>query len=206
MIAVAGPPGSGKSTLARALAERLGHAPILSYDDYETMTARPPAEMQAWLARGAPIAEIALPGFAEDLGRLRAGEAVPARGPAPARRPGAFVVLDTLVGRAHPAVAGSVDLLVWIEVPLDVALARKVRRVIADSGMRDPRALLGWLDGYLGHYAGFIRASYLLQRSRIEPGADIVLDGLRPAADLAEAAEAEVRRRWPDQGGRSGRP
>jgi hypothetical protein len=64
VIAVASPPGGGKTTLVRHLSARLGGAPTLHYDDYEQITKRSPAEVEAWLDRGAPAGEVPLPNFA----------------------------------------------------------------------------------------------------------------------------------------------
>ncbi|MCJ2038379.1 AAA family ATPase [Methylobacterium sp. J-059] len=193
IVAVSGPPGSGKSTLARALAQRLGGAPVVSYDDHERITASPPGEIKAWLGRGAPISEIPVPGLREELLRRRSQ--------ASAQTP--FVVLDTLVGRAHPATEGLVDLMVWIALPLDLALARKVRRVVAAvrtaPGRRDFERLADWLDTYLGHYTDFVHDAYLQQEERIAPEADLSVDGLTAAPILADLVASEIRRRFPQE-------
>src|SRR5215469_5017008 len=110
VIAVAGPPGGGKTTLVRRLAARL-NAPTLHYDDYEQITRRSPAEVEAWLDRGAPADEVPLPGFAEALARLKGNGA-------------RYIILDFLLGRAHGATAGGIDFLIWIDTPLDIALTR----------------------------------------------------------------------------------
>ena len=189
VIAVSGPPGSGKSTLARALAARLG-APLVAYDSYETATARPADEVEAWVAEGAEVSALSVPGLVEDLAALKAGEAVRDRaGGGALRAAGGHVVLDTLLGRAHGPSGALVDRLAWIDLPLDLALARKLRRVVqaerARRGRRDFEALAGWLDTYFGHYERFVRAAYLVQAERVQPGADLTLDGRLPVDILA---------------------
>ncbi len=181
VLAVTGPPGSGKSTLARALSERFG-APVLSYDAYERITGWPPERVAAWLADGAPLDAVPVPGLAEDLARLRRGEPVPDRergGTLRLSRRGGrpVIVLDTLLGRAHPETGAQIDHLVWLDVPLDVALARKLRSFTAEA-RRDPAsaaALLGPLDAYLGRYDTLLHPTYTLQRERVRPGADQIL-------------------------------
>ena len=73
VIAVAAPPGGGKTTLVRRLSARLGGAPTLHYDDYEQITKRSPAEIEAWLDRGAPPRPCLLDG--NELPVLKKGQA-----------------------------------------------------------------------------------------------------------------------------------
>jgi uridine kinase len=186
VIAVAAPPGGGKTTLVRRLSALLGGAPTLHYDDYEQITRRSPAEVEAWLDRGAPAAEVPLPNFAEALIALKAG---------PARH----VILDFLLARAHPPTARLIDLLVWIDTPPDIALARTLREQVALA--RDaPAAAAGfvdWLAAYLDSYARLMHRGYRLQRATVRPHADLMLDGMLSPEQLAELALAEILRRYP---------
>src|SRR5579872_1542992 len=117
VIAVAAPPGGGKTTLVRLLSAKLS-APMLHYDDFEQITRRTPAEVEAWLDRGAPADEVPLPGFAEALARLKNGGT-------------RSVVLDFLLGRAHGSTATEIDFMIWIDTPLDIALTRTLRQQVA---------------------------------------------------------------------------
>jgi uridine kinase len=184
-IAVAGPPGGGKTTLVRRLAARLGGAPTLNYDDYEQMTRRSPAEIAAWLDRGAPADEVPLPNFAAALDGLKRG---------PARH----VILDFLLARAHQPTARYIDLMIWIDTPLDVALARTLRDQVGRAGSASAAAqFTAWLAGYLDSYAGVMHRSYQLQHAAVRPHADIIVDGMLPPDRLAELAAAEILRRFP---------
>jgi uridine kinase len=184
-IAVAGPPGGGKTTLVRRLSARLGGAPTLNYDDYEQITRRSPAEIAAWLDRGAPADEVPLPNFAQALVSLKCG---------PARH----VILDFLLARAHQPTARHIDFMIWIDTPLDIALARTLRAQVERArGAPAAAQFTAWLAGYLDSYAGVMHRSYQLQRATVRPHADIILDGMLPPDQLAELAAAEILRRFP---------
>jgi len=186
VIAVAAPPGGGKTTLVRRLSARLD-APTLHYVDYEQITRRGPAEIEAWLDRGAPADEVPLPNFAETLIELKQGGA-------------RHVVLDFLLARAHQPTARHIDLLIWIDTPLDIALARTLREQVGLAGNGPPLAaarFIDWLAGYLDSYARVMHRSYQLQQATVRPHADIVLDGTLSPDRLAELAAAEILRRFP---------
>jgi uridine kinase len=186
VIAVAAPPGGGKTTLVRRLSARLGGAPTLHYDDYEQITRRSPAEIEAWLDRGAPADEVPLPHFAEALIALKQG---------PARH----VILDFLLARAHAPTARHIDWLIWIDTPLDIALVRTLRQQVELARNAAPAAaqFIAWLASYLDSYARIMHRSYQLQLTTVRPHADMILDGTLSPDRLAQLAATEILRRFP---------
>ena len=151
----------------RRLSARLGGAPSLHYDDYEQITKHSPAEVEAWLERGAPADEVPLPNFAQAIADLKQG---------PARH----VILDFLLARAHAPTARHIDLLIWIETPLDIALVRTLRDQVGLARAAPPAAgFIDWLSGYLDSYArvmhrGISRSGRRAAASRYHP------DGMLP--------------------------
>lgn len=182
VVAISGHPGGGKTTLTLALAKRLG-APALHYDDFETMTKRPPAEVRRWIEQGSNYDVIELQPLVAELSR-HADSGV------------RLVLLDTLLGRAHRQTGQMIDLLIWIDTPPDIALARKIAEAAARAGPGEAAQFVGWLGSYMEHYQSFISASYELQRQRVRPAADIVLDGHQSAAELVEQALAAIVARF----------
>ena len=185
VVSVAAPPGGGKTTLARLIAARLPHAAMLHFDDYETFTARNAADIEAWVASGAPFAEITAPGFGEELARLRAGGA-------------SYVVVDAPLGRAHPATAAMIDFSIFVDTPPDLALARAIKAEAARAAQAGPpmaQDFAAWLDSYLDQYTRFTRRICGIQRARILPEADLVLDGTLAPPHLAEVAVAAITER-----------
>lgn len=186
VISVAAPPGGGKTTLSTAISAKLGNVPVLHFDDYQTFTERSTAEIEAWVERGARFEEITAPGFAEELGRLRASGA-------------SYLVVDAPVGRAHPATSATIDYLIFVDTPLDLALARVVRaqatRAARASDAAAARNFAIWLESYLDNYPRFMRRIYDAQRASLLPNADLVLDGSLAPERLADMALAAIAQR-----------
>ncbi len=201
VIAIAAPVGGGKTSLARAIASALGDASILSYDSYERSTAQPPEGIMRWIHNGARFDELPAPGLVEDLLHMRRGETtIDPRYRVPAH-PGKRIIFEMPLGREYPATAGLIDLLIWIDTPLDTALARKIREFIADtrstSGEIDARAFLSWLDGYLDNYLRMVGTMLKIQRERVPVHADVILDGRNDFDTLVRLAIEAIRGRFP---------
>ena len=182
VVAIAAPPGGGKTTLSRLVAGRLAEAPVLHFDDFEVVTSLPPAEVEAWLDRGAPPAEIEAPGFAARLSDL-------------ARSAAAHIIVDGPFARAYPPTASLIDLVIYIDTPLDLALARVMRlqaaRAAHSGDTGTARHFAPWLEAYLNNYQRVMRRCYAMQRDVVLRGADIVLDGaLAPERLLDQALQA----------------
>lgn len=127
VVGIAGYGGAGKTTLARALAERLPAARVRGDDFLDPLGSRTASDDWAALHRDE---------LAAVLAALRAGE--PARfrpvdwatgGRQPERlAPAAPVQLVDAVGLLHPRLLPLLDLAVWVDVPLEVAVERGMRR------------------------------------------------------------------------------
>ena len=181
VIAIAGPPGSGKSTLVTELAERLDQACIISCDDYQMITDRPIEEITEWASNGGNYNEFVIPQLSEDLERLKNGETITDRSGNGEVSPAPYILFETLFGREHQESARFIDLLVWIDVPMDLALARKVKSF---TGMFLSEAYIGqcaenmtWLDNYLTSYMSETRQLLVMQRERIAASADVIVNG-----------------------------
>lgn len=181
IIAIAGPPGSGKSSLVRSLVGSLGDAAALSFDHYENITGKPPREIKQWLAGGADFDRFVVPGLAGDLQRLKEGEAITdpvSRELVVARK---YVIFEMPFGKAQVATAAFIDRLLWIDLPLDVALARTLREHTGIFIERFPpdkhRECLTWLHGYLDGYLDFVHQVLAVQHQKVRPGADLLIDG-----------------------------
>jgi uridine kinase len=175
IIAIAGPPGSGKTTLAAETAKHLPQIAMLFLDGFETPANRlSSAELTLWLAGTRQFDDFNIPGLSDVLAALKAGR--PAREPVSGRKvdPAPLVLFEMPFGRAYGPTAGMIDFLVWLDTPLDVALARNVLAWEKETPP-PPRA---WFSRYMSEYLAVTRAVLEAQRAAVSPGADLVLDGL----------------------------
>ena len=184
IIAVAGMPGAGKSTLIRNAVDALGDADSLHFDDYTRGTDYP--NIPEWVAAGCDPNQWVSPGLAEDLARLKAGQAV--QTPTTARRvePRRFIFLEEPFGRGRTDVAAQVDMSVAVDLPIDVALARRLVRDINTPQMTaDPHAARDHVDSYCRRFLFESRRELILAGQRWAlKNCDLILDGTRPTDAL----------------------
>ena len=197
VVGIASGVGGGKTTLVQGLAARLGDASAVPFDHYERFTRQPIEAVRAWTRAGADPNALDLGRLAEDLRTLKHGEQVvdPANG-APIE-PRKYLLLDAPFGRRHMATGSQIDFLVWIDTPLDIALARKLRQLSA--GVHELQAVdfLNWLRSYLENYLAVVAALLRSQRDTVRADADLVVDGERETGALLADVENAIRARLP---------
>lgn len=128
VVGIAGYGGSGKSTLARALLARLPEATRVRGDDFLD-PVRSMRRSDAWEA----LRRDELASMLETLGAGRPAIFLPADWATGGRQeartqPPAPIVLVDAVGLLHPVLLPLLDLTVWVDVPLETATERGMRR------------------------------------------------------------------------------
>lgn len=166
VIAISGIPGAGKTRAALALAQRLG-ATYLPFDDFETLTEHDADHALDWLARGAPWTEMYDPA----LDGILAAQAL--QGP---------VVFETPLGRQPPAHSAVITTAIWIDVDLDIALARKLTLALTPQDWASSTEMSDWLAQFLEHYQRMVRPCLAQQAARVRPLSDHIIDGTQSRA------------------------
>ncbi len=188
VIGLSGIPGSGKTTLMRLLLRDYSPAEAIYYDRFHPGVTE--AQINDWFARTGNPNELPLSDLISELTRRTQIR--------PDDRGRPLVLFETAFGRAHAATGAFIDFSIWIDTPLDIALARACL-VFVDTVKRDqaPNAatdFIAWLTRYMGDYP-ILRAMYLTWRERLAATADLILDGTQPAEASADAVQKALAAR-----------
>ena len=113
--------------------------------------------------------------------------------------PARYVVADAPLGRAHADSGRFIDLMLFIDTPLDVALARMVLREIDREGDRTPDEALDYVKGELSGYLAQARPIYEEFQERMRATSDVIVDGTLSIDDVVELIRLETEARFPSQ-------
>ena len=85
--------------------------------------------------------------------------------------PAKFIILEMPLGREHKSAAPYIDLLIWIDTPPDIALARKLKEFTGHFFTQqrevDSRGFISWLHQYLDNYLRAIQELLQIQKERV---------------------------------------
>jgi uridine kinase len=185
IISVTGLPGSGKSTLVKGLSDRIKGSVILRHDDYsEFLTANKMNNRNLFMSEAARKSMKG--GFwdnrkvTEDLRKLKQGRSVYNEYTGITTGPAPMVILDGLIGRWQPGCGELVDFAIMLDVPLEIALSRRLLQICRSYRSRtDPESMRKqYIDVLLAYMEGGIHTSYVRFREKALAHADLVLDGM----------------------------
>lgn len=170
--------GGGKTALAKLIRESLPASALFCFDDFNE-TNIIPEDFYEWSQRGAPPLEIDCPGMGEAVEQALHQEALK------------YVVLDCPLGREHPRFSKLIDLAIFIDTPLDVAMARRILRDHTSAPDVFPKARLKQLRAEMTHYLEKARYPYL-EAYKQKNTSDLVLDGWSPLENLRDQVLAKI--------------
>lgn len=185
VIAIAGTSGAGKSTLIERLVERLGNANALTLDDYQDSSVYPP--VREWLAAGADPNQFQTPQFLADAFALKQGKSIIHPVTREVVKPAPCLLLEEHFGRARNPMRELIDFLIYIEIPLEIAHARKILRKNEFLPWEDhPDLFIRNLREHLFWYINFGRDFYLAVKSSADKDCDLILDGRLSTDQMAD--------------------
>lgn len=175
-IAFAGPPGSGKSSLIGVLARQLPGSVVIAMDEFSGPEVLHAGDLRGWLDEGGDFSALNISRFTAALAQLTTTK----RG---------IILVEAPLGRAHLESSSLIDRLFWLDVPLDIALARNV---LAFQNAPEPPSA-AWMQGYLHEYLAVTRAVLAHQEKIVRSGADSILDACLPVDHLARQVIEQIR-------------
>ena len=194
VIAIAGTSGAGKSTLMEELVARLGNANALSLDDYESSSVYPP--VREWLEGGADPNQFQTPQFIADTMSLKEGKSIVHPLSGEVIQPGPYLLLEEHFGRARDEMRDLIDFLVYLDLPLEVAHARKLLRKNDFLPWEDhPGLFITNLRDHLNWYLTFGRDFYLTVKTMAVKDCDLVVDGRLPTEQIADQVIETLKKR-----------
>lgn len=163
VISIAAVSGGGKTTIVKQLNEKLYNSKALFFDNYDL---EGPGDIISWVDNGANYDKWDLTPFLKELEILLSEQLD-------------FIILDYPFAYKHSLISRFIDLTVFIDTPLDVALARRLTRDFRDSTSQH---ILFEIDNYvlLG------RRGYLEMLKTIKPNSDMIVDGTLPVLEIAK--------------------
>jgi uridine kinase len=169
IVGISGPSGSGKTTLTKTLAEMTEDSIPVFFDEYDAVTTGPDAFNQ-WLVDGADYNAWQCNQLASDLLDLKSGRLITHPVSRQIHQPASTILFDAPLGYANDALGDLIDTMVYLDTPLDIAMARRLIRGAEDT----PGTLLA---SEMQDYLAYGRKCYLVMDRVIKPACNHVVDG-----------------------------
>src|SRR5689334_9824760 len=126
VVAFAGHSGAGKSTLIQELSSLTGDVNVLRIDDYDSSSY--PTAVK-WIEDGADPNEFQTPQFVSDILALKKGKSIFHPDTNQEVDPARFLFIEEPFGRGREAVGRLIDFSIYVDTPLEIALARRLLRM-----------------------------------------------------------------------------
>jgi len=200
VIAVSAVSGGGKTALVKKTAKLLGGTSLF-FDDYVRFPngyptlCRSPKDLTQWLNNGANMNEWNTPQFVKftaDVAALKRGKNVVSPVSGENILSNEFIVIENPIGRCSNKMAEVINLMVVIDTPLDIALARRLLRDIdflrrkaeEDLSSATKEGIIKQIFQSFGdQLQGYLddgRKLYITVQKQVMSDCDLILDGRKP--------------------------
>lgn len=161
VIAIAGVSGGGKTAVTTRLIQELYNSKALYFDNYDF---NGPKDIIKWVENGSDYNLWDLAPLIRDLEGL-------------CNQRLNYIVMDFPFAYKHFKTGEFIDLAVFIDTPLDIALARRLSR---DFKAVPTGTILSDVENYI--FQG--RKGYIEMLNIIKPNSDIIIDGTQPISEI----------------------
>ncbi|HVE43742.1 MAG TPA: hypothetical protein VNC84_01195 [Gammaproteobacteria bacterium] len=186
IIGISGMSGSGKSALTEALGKRL-HAETLCWDDFDGISQ----DQKDYAKRYNMSRDYhgwRYDALVEVLKQLKSGKKIICPVTEKALTPTDYIIFEAPLGRKHVATGQYIDYLIFLNTPLDIALARKVRD-FRDKSNLDIAEIFEELDFYLATS----RSLYTMYYEKVKKSSDYAVDGNQSLDDIVASVVQKIQ-------------
>ncbi|MGM0940717.1 MAG: hypothetical protein ACQEWU_07090 [Bacillota bacterium] len=155
-MAIAGVSGGGKTAVTTSLIQKLSNSKALYFDG--------PDNIINWVESGSNYNLWDLTPLIRDLQVLRNQQLN-------------YIILDFPFAYKHFKISKFIDFAVFIDTPLDIALAR---RMVRDFRTASVKNILADMENYISKG----RKGYIEMLNTIKPNSDIIIDGIKPVSEI----------------------
>ena len=188
IVCLSSPSGGGKTAITQRLGQLYPKSVTLYFDEYDDSSEGAnihPASLEQWQRDGRDYNAWQMPGLLRDLAFLRKGQPIRSPTTQALLAPQPVVFLDNAFGRANSTLRPYCDFMVYIDTPLDVAMARRIQRDYFGANPLDTQSTLDQIHAMTAGYLTWAREAYLDQERQVKPLCDLVVDGCLPVDVLA---------------------
>jgi len=168
-IGISSPSGGGKTTIARSLNDRIKDSEPIFFDDYESLTTEP-GSYEQWLPDGADFNAWQCEQLVSDLKALKHGRTIDHPVTGKSIGPANTIIFDAPLGYAHGDLGALIDFMIFVDTPLEIAMARRLLRASTENTSTD-------LATEMQNYLKFGRKCYLAMDRYVKPACDFIVDG-----------------------------
>jgi uridine kinase len=185
-IVISGISGSGKTSLVREVTALLEQSVAFHFDDYASVSNYP-TDIKEWVATGAEASKWETLRMTEDLQQLRQGKAITLPNNQGLVQPAKYIVVEEPFGRGRAEISQHIDFVAYIDVPMEIAFCRKLKRDLNTLFKNNCDESLKYVNDILeGYLEGGLREVYQASHEIARSSCDLILDGTKPTSELAE--------------------
>lgn len=170
VISIAAVSGGGKTTTTNQLISKLDKTKALYFDDYDFDG---PDDICEWVEKGADYNEWNLLPLIKDIQLLLKDRSLN------------YIVLDYPFAYLNNEMRNYIDMAIYIDTPLDIAMARRLLRNYKENPIED-------IHNDLTNYLVRGRAAYLEMEKTVKPSSDIVIEGYLDTSIIVDRILGEI--------------
>jgi uridine kinase len=156
IVAISGISCAGKTTTVKQLAKEF-NCPFLLFDDH-TDKGTYPENMRDWLINGADVSLIKTPKFVNALQELMS------------KSSNDFIFIEEPFGKERNELSALIDYVILLEQPLELCLARVIKRHTSIESLNSLNSISCYLDKYQDHF----RDIYIVAANQVRNNCDLI--------------------------------